>query len=493
MSGCACKSFIAPPRRRSYERLVDPTFEVTFIFLMSSFASSNHIRHLFAQSMSEMYRTEVPQYGTLLELVADINRATLAGDEQLRKQLECTDELRRLDVERHGAIRLGTAKELADMRRIFRVMGMHPVGYYDLSVAGVPVHATAFRPIDDESLRTNPFRVFTSLLRLELIADRAVREEAASILAERAIFTKRALELTALAEQTGGLTADQAVEFVREVTQTFRWHRESTVSHASYRKLHDAHRLVADVVSFKGPHINHLTPRTLDIDAAQAEMPRRGIACKEIVEGPPRRKHPILLRQTSFKALEETIVFAGDQTGGTHTARFGEIEQRGMALTRAGRALYDQLLSRVRSMEGARSTTQDYNDRLAAAFLDFPDDLDALIDEGLAFFRWRVVDGKGLSCAASSGAPFDLKALRKQGLIAAEPIVYEDFLPVSAAGIFQSNLGGVEQKSYVANAAQEAFEGALGTTVSDEIALYEQSQESSIEAIRAQYRGGPAT
>ena len=43
-----------------------------------------------------------------------------------------------------------------------------PVGYYDLSVAGVPVHSTAFRPIDVESLNRNPFRIVTSLLRLEL-------------------------------------------------------------------------------------------------------------------------------------------------------------------------------------------------------------------------------------------------------------------------------------------------------------------------------------
>ena len=36
---------------------------------------------------------------------------------------------------------------------------------------------------------TNPFRVLTSLLRLELIADPALREEAAHIVARRQIFT----------------------------------------------------------------------------------------------------------------------------------------------------------------------------------------------------------------------------------------------------------------------------------------------------------------
>lgn len=72
-------------------------------------------------------------------------------------------------------------------------------------------------------------------------------------------------------------------------------------------------------------------------------MPECGIEPKVLIEGPPRREVPILLRQTSFKALEETVLFAG-QKQGTHTARFGEIEQRGVALTPKGRQLYDDLL-----------------------------------------------------------------------------------------------------------------------------------------------------
>jgi len=455
---------------------------------MSSFMHSDQIRALFSQSMSAMYRQEVPQYGTLLDLVADINRATLEQDPEMRRELQAAGELERIDLERHGAIRLGTAEELATMRRVFRVMGMHPVGYYDLSVAGVPVHSTAFRPIDDAALRTNPFRVFTSLLRLELIADPALRAQAAEILARRRIFTPRALELLQQCEAAGGLDEQQAGEFVQEVTQTFRWHGEATVDHATHQQLSAAHRLIADVVSFKGPHINHLTPRTLDIDAAQAEMPRRGVASKDVVEGPPRRRHPILLRQTSFKALEEGIVFAGDGTPGAHTARFGEIEQRGAALTGAGRELYDRLLAQVRSMANAGSTAGDYETRLAAAFAEFPDDLEAMRAQQLAFFRYTVKDPAAFAQAADSGTGFGLDALLRQGAIEARPIIYEDFLPVSAAGIFQSNLGGTEQKSYAANAARELFEAALQAPVADEIALYAQSQQASIAALREAYR-----
>ncbi|WP_310657066.1 2-oxoadipate dioxygenase/decarboxylase family protein, partial [Acinetobacter baumannii] len=37
----------------------------------------------------------------------------------------------------------------------------------------------------------------------------------------------------------------------------------------------------------------------------------------------------------------------------------------------------------------------------------------------------------------------------------AQPIIYEDFLPVSAAGIFQSNLGNETQARSHGNASRE--------------------------------------
>ena len=126
------------------------------------FVASDAIRAAFSAAMSAMYRNEVPAYGTLMELVADINAATLDKQPELRASLEATETLDRICEERHGAIRLGTANELSTMRRLFAVMGMHPVGYYDLSEAGVPVHSTAFRPVDGEALSRNPFRVFGS-------------------------------------------------------------------------------------------------------------------------------------------------------------------------------------------------------------------------------------------------------------------------------------------------------------------------------------------
>ncbi|WP_439406538.1 VOC family protein [Bradyrhizobium sp. DASA03076] len=450
------------------------------------YAHPDYTRDLFSRAMSDMYRAEVPQYGALLELVADVNAQTLRANASLRASLEQSGELERLGVERHGAIRLGTARELFDIARVFAVMGMRPVGYYDLSVAGVPVHSTAFRPITEGALRRNPFRVFTSLLRLELIEDRALRAEVETILAARQIFTPRVLELVAIFEAEGRLTSPEAQEFVREALETFRWHSDATVDLAAYQKLHRAHRLIADIVSFKGPHINHLTPRTLDIDAVQAGMPRHGIVPKAVIEGPPRRNCPILLRQTSFKALEEPIAFkqnASEPTAGTHTARFGEIEQRGVALTAKGRRLYDELLASVRrdvQLGATKSSPSTYGAMLSESFRSFPDDWAELRSQALAFFRYSATEA-GLASAHSDKSATTVDELIANGFLQFDPIIYEDFLPVSAAGIFQSNLGAEEQKSYAAQSSRAQFEAALGGAVHDELHLYALAEKASLK------------
>ncbi len=418
----------------------------------------DRLRAEFSQAMSAMYRAEVPLYGELVALVEAINRRVLEADPSLAAS-HGQDERARLDLERHGAIRVGTAAELGLLRRLFGVLGMVPVGYYDLAAAGVPVHSTAFRATGPASLTRSPFRVFTSLLRLELIADPALRRAAQEILARRRIVTPRAVALIEQHEREGGLDEQSAAEFVSEALETFRWHAEATVDAAAYGALRQAHPLVADVVCFRGPHINHLTPRVLDIDAAQAAMLERGLPAKELIEGPPPRRCPVLLRQTSFKALSEPVRFDGE--AGIHTARFGEIEQRGVALTEAGRIRYDTWLASNQS----------------STINDLPDDHAALREQDLAFYRYRRVrrpdPHAGLQAAIASGA------------VVAEPILYEDFLPVSAAGIFRSNLGDGAGEAARPDPQRPALEQALGCAILDEVALYRKQATASAAAAMA--------
>ncbi|WP_335672048.1 2-oxoadipate dioxygenase/decarboxylase family protein [Paracoccus indicus] len=86
----------------------------------------------------------------------------------------------------------------------------------------------------------------------------------------------------------------------------------------------------------------------------------------------------------------------------------------------------------------------------------------------------------------------DPEALIASGHLRAHPLTYEDFLPVSAAGIFQSNLGDEAAQDFAANPNRAAFEADLGAPVQDEFALYQQLQDASLARCMAQLGMAPA-
>ncbi|POR34466.1 Uncharacterized protein YdcJ, partial [Tolypocladium paradoxum] len=230
-----------------------------------SWADPNALRTSFTLSMSAMYKAEVPAYGTLLRIVSAVNAAALSSSLDPHV-LALRHGSSRLDIERHGAIRLGTPRELRTVRRVFALVGLHPVGYYDLSPAGLPMHATCFRPVDADALARNPFRVFTSVLRPELIRDAEARDVALGLLARRNIFSGELLRLLDLADaQNGRLTEAQGARFIPAAVATFRWAGAAAASAAAYQRLAAAHPILADVACFRSAHVNHLTPRTLAI------------------------------------------------------------------------------------------------------------------------------------------------------------------------------------------------------------------------------------
>ena len=449
-----------------------------------------------------MYRDEVPLYGDLVDIVRTVDASVLAS-----RSLDPSSLPVRHSLERHGAIRLGTAQEMRQMARLFRIMGMHPVGYYDLQIVGFPLHGTAFRPVSERSLSANPFRVFTTVLRPCRIASPSVRQLAESILSKRQLFSPRLVELMAKAERTGlrsracggedddGNDGDEVEEFISESIKIFKWHSRSTVPLSTYLSLLREHPMVADIVCFPSAHINHLTPRTLDIDAVQDEMIRRGLPAKECIEGPPAgRKCEILLRQTSFRALQERVTFVEEKVerngrcqgvDGTHTARFGEVEQRGAAVTKKGRELYDRLLMSAMRMKETAGRRMD--EALRETFAEYPDDWETLRKDGLVFFRYRVrakPAAAQLSLGGESGAAARMEDLIRAGVVECEPITYEDFLPFSAAGIFTSNLGGDGRKICKTGAngdTRAELEAVIGQPVLCETELYHGLQNASVE------------
>jgi uncharacterized glyoxalase superfamily metalloenzyme YdcJ len=172
-----------------------------------------------------MYRTEVPLYGSLVDIVASVDASVLSSRGASPSSLPVRHQL-----ERHGAIRLGTEAEMRTIARLFGLLGMHPVGYYDLKMVGFPLHGTAFRPTTAASLAANPFRVFTTVLRPDLIASPAVRKTATALLAQRQLFSPRLLSLLAQAEAAPStLTPQDADDLIAQSLLIFKWHSRATV------------------------------------------------------------------------------------------------------------------------------------------------------------------------------------------------------------------------------------------------------------------------
>jgi Uncharacterized protein conserved in bacteria len=76
---------------------------------------------------------------------------------------------------------------------------------------------------------------------------------------------------------------------------------------------------------------------------------------------------------------------------------------------------------------------------------------------------------------------FNLDNYVRAGLIGYEGITYEDFLPVSAAGIFQSNLSTNANHHIESQSSRHDFENALGCSVRDEMKLYEDLEKKSLQ------------
>lgn len=439
------------------------------------FLEQHQLRAAFARSLSDMYGQEVPAYTTLLDVSHEVNADVMAADPAAAQRLGSID---RVTAERHGAIRLGTPAEMQQVARVFGALGMHPVGFYDLrdaATSAVPVVSTAFRPIESGELAKNPFRVFTSVIassdRRFFSADLQQRLE--TFLGRREIFGPELLGLADRAEADGGLSEPDAERFLALATAVFELSPEP-VDRAWYDELEAVSAVAADIGGVGSTHINHLTPRVLDIDALYERMEARGITMIDDIQGPPLWDGPdVLLRQTSFRALAEPRTFRmpdGSITQDALRVRFGEVEARGIALTGAGRDIYDRAIVEAKQLYAERDVTTAEGRQEVLRELwrrDFPASEEGLAERGLAYFTYEP--------SADGGSPVRT------------PIVYEDFLPASAAGIFQSNLTSDGSK----DATQEAtaldadwMSGALGRELNDPFDLYAAQQQASMDALR---------
>ncbi len=135
------------------------------------------------------------------------------------------------------------------------------------------------------------------------------RRTCAKFFADRELFGEELLELSDRSAHEGGLEDEAADRLLELATAAFELSTEP-VDHDWYRRLEAISAVAADIGGVGSTHINHLTPRVLDIDALYEGMEALGIEMIDEIQGPPRWDGPdVLLRQTSFRALGEDRMF----------------------------------------------------------------------------------------------------------------------------------------------------------------------------------------
>ncbi len=453
--------------------------------------STHDLRAGFARSLSAMYGTEVPAYNTLVDVSTQVNADVLAADPVRAERLGRID---RVTAERHGAIRVGTAAELRQVAQVFAALGMEPVGFYDLrgtEATSLPIVSTAFRPTTAAALAINPFRVFTSVLVTDdrRYFDEGLQAELDAFLAQRTLFGPNVLALAERAEADGGLPDADAAEFLRLATACFELSPEP-VDRAWYARLSAISGVAADIGGVPTTHINHLTPRVLDIDDLYRRMEVLGITMIDEIQGPPKWDGPdVLLRQTSFKALAEPRKFRepdGTISDGALSVRFGEVEQRGIALTPAGRDRYDRLIVEIDQRSVGATPPERDAIKVELWQANWPTEEVGLLANGEGFFEFAAADRR------PDGDPLQtVSGLVEQRWLVATPIVYEDFLPRSAAGIFASNLDSKGSRDAGAEGSSRDADwiaAAVGRTVHDPMQLYAQQSRASLVAACVELR-----
>lgn len=252
------------------------------------------------------------------------------------------------------------------------------------------------------------------------------------------------------------------------------------------RAVMDQHKLGKVSENDVTQAVDKLARRLQQPDLALNKLKHAGF--KDFTEGPA-EDTPVLLRQDSYKALTEPVKFRnadGSTVDTVHTARFGEIEQRFYATTKKGRELYDRCLAeadaaREKNPGLAKKDFAAYEELYAKPFAQFPKTLPELLKQKLVCGRYAAT-AKGLA-AKDKITTVDINELVALGYVDYEGLRYEDFLPVSAAGIFASNLSQYGTKATAAQRpvhTQADLEEIVGRKIVDSNVTYAGLQAESL-------------
>ena len=287
-----------------------------------------------------LYGTEVPAYDTLVDVSREVNSDFVARHGADAARL---GSIERVTAERHGAIRVGLGPRArpggARVRRVRDASGglLRPAGRLDelgaRGVHGVPADGPGGAgPQPVPGVHLDAGRRRPALLR------RRDRRRASRRSWPRARCSRPSCSRSPTARPSRTASERRTPSASSSSRRARSRCRREPVDHDWYFHLERISSVAADIGGVPSTHINHLTPRVLDIDDLYARMQARGIAMIDEIQGPPRWEGPdVLLRQTSFRALAEERLFRASRRDGRRRLAAGPLRRGRAARHRADR------------------------------------------------------------------------------------------------------------------------------------------------------------
>lgn len=428
----------------------------------------NELRRDIVRQVLANFEQTMPIYRDMMDVANRINQA--AGE----------DEALRLGKIMHAAIRCASPAELKTVRRIFALLACQPVNYYDLREK-VSVQSTAFRPVSQDEIESNGFRLFCSMLSIDCI-DEAHRDFVQTIIDRRDVFSAKLMTLIEKGEQDGGFEPADASDFVSLCVELFVRPETALVSADEHSKLKSINKVAAQVLVTNSLAFNHLTPSVASVPDAHKQMVDQGIKTIPVWQGPV--GCDVILRQTSCLAPPVTLKFPesdGQVVEQDYQETFVEFEERLQALTAKGRQKFEALFAagkaKLELAESDPGYAEHYYETMNRSLSSFPTNATELWREGLAYFTFESEQ----DYLPAEQDAIDFESMIESGQIKLVPQQYEDFFGPAATNIFNSNIGleGVSNVGVATDDSKQVFESYLGVEVVNMYDYYDAIQAES--------------
>lgn len=435
---------------------------------MIRWVESDEIRLKYVQMISDLFHSRYSVYGVVFDIVRDVNNMALIQNASLYDEMVKKGQKQTFSQELSAHYILFNPGDLGIIRRIFAVMGLYPVGFYNLDLNGKSLASTLFKPLNKIALKQQPFRITVSLANQSF--DNECEQH--NVPKNRLDLSEKFLGLLQKFEKYSALNELDVHYFIQELQENL--HKpDYDMQCCEQRPFRSSMNQIRESIMIRSTSLACLNlPKVIE------ELKHFDLYAIDDLDGPSDRKHPLLFNKMNINLRSKHPDHQKSDSDNQNIPVFTiQLEQRGLALTAKGHQFFKSILSNLKSRLEPRTRLSLVQKRklMNQVFKRFPDSSYSLYRKGLAYFTFSVnpeieiIDDRYWT-------EEDLPRLIRSKRILLTPLIFEDIYS-SYSVHASSSFDFVEEK--------KSFEAYLGTCIHDEMRYYVLCQEQSLQTCLA--------